>query len=131
MEADFFMKALSIQQPWAWCIVNGYKPVENRSWPTKYTGLFAIHAGKKFDHEGYNWIRQVFPEIPMPAPAEFERGGIVGQAILISCVTELASPWFFGEYGFLMKEQKPLPYIRCPGQLKFFDVELEGLCQQK
>src|SRR5438045_8559495 len=39
------MKALSIRQPWAWLIVNGHKPVENRSWSTKYTGKLLIHAG--------------------------------------------------------------------------------------
>lgn len=26
--------ALSVQQPWAWLIVWGLKPVENRTWPT-------------------------------------------------------------------------------------------------
>ena len=30
--------ALSIQQPWAWFIVNGYKDVENRTWSTKFRG---------------------------------------------------------------------------------------------
>jgi ASCH domain-containing protein len=29
------MKALSVRQPWAWLIVNGYKEVENRDWATK------------------------------------------------------------------------------------------------
>src|SRR5690349_14501124 len=43
------MKALSIRQPWAWLIVNGHKPVENRSWPTKYTGKLLIHAGQRFE----------------------------------------------------------------------------------
>lgn len=50
--------ALSIQQPWAWLLVNGFKPVENRSWPTKVRGRIAIHAGKKFDYEGYRWVRR-------------------------------------------------------------------------
>jgi hypothetical protein len=30
--------ALSVRQPWAWLIVNGYKDVENRSWTTHYRG---------------------------------------------------------------------------------------------
>src|SRR5580765_3071606 len=45
------MKALSIRQPWAWLIVNGHKPVENRSWPTKYTGKLLIHAGQRFEQK--------------------------------------------------------------------------------
>lgn len=38
------MKALSIQQPWAWLIVNGYKDVENRDWNTKFRGRFYVHG---------------------------------------------------------------------------------------
>ncbi|WP_245839042.1 ASCH domain-containing protein [Yersinia kristensenii] len=38
------MKALSIRQPWAWLIVNGYKDIENRTWNTKCRGPVLIHA---------------------------------------------------------------------------------------
>ena len=40
------MKALTISQPFAELIANGDKFVENRSWPTRYRGPLAIHAGK-------------------------------------------------------------------------------------
>lgn len=45
------MKAISINQPWAWCIVNGYKPIENRDWATQFRGTVLIHAGKKFKED--------------------------------------------------------------------------------
>jgi len=51
------MKALSIRQPWAWAIIHAGKDVENRTWKTKMTGEFLVHASKSFDHEGYKWIR--------------------------------------------------------------------------
>src|SRR5216683_3431530 len=44
-----YMKALSIQQPFAWLIVNGYKDIENRTWNTNYKGFVLIHAGKQVD----------------------------------------------------------------------------------
>ena len=34
------MKALSIRQPWAWLIVNGYKDVENRTWGPDIAAIF-------------------------------------------------------------------------------------------
>jgi hypothetical protein len=42
------MKALTVCQPYAEMLARGpdVKPVENRSWPTRYRGLLAIHAGK-------------------------------------------------------------------------------------
>lgn len=36
--------ALTIRQPWAAMISDGYKTVENRRWVTHHTGLLAIHA---------------------------------------------------------------------------------------
>ena len=38
------MKVLSIRQPWASLIVEGYKKYEFRSWKTKYRGKILIHA---------------------------------------------------------------------------------------
>lgn len=115
-------RALSIKQPWAWCIVNGHKPVENRDWPTKLRGWIGIHAGKTFDAEGYDWIQDHFPEINMPPPDQFERGGIIGCARVVDCVEHHDSDWFFGRYGFVLKDARPLQFQACRGQLSFFKV---------
>lgn len=40
------MKALTVCQPYAHLIAIGEKPIENRSWPTRYRGPLAIHAGR-------------------------------------------------------------------------------------
>jgi hypothetical protein len=39
------MRALTVQQPWAWAIVHGGKVVENRTQAWGYRGPLAIHAG--------------------------------------------------------------------------------------
>ena len=39
------MKALTIKEPWASLIINGYKKYEFRSWKTNYRGKVLIHAG--------------------------------------------------------------------------------------
>lgn len=43
------MKAISLWQPWATLVAIGAKEYETRSWYTKYRGLLAIHAAKKWD----------------------------------------------------------------------------------
>ena len=116
------MKALSIRQPWAWLIVNGYKPVENRTWNTKVRGLILIHASKGFDKAGYAWVRDNFPEIVLPIPQQFERGGIVGIANLYAVATASNSPWFFGPVGPCLRDAKPLPFVPMLGHLGFFEV---------
>lgn len=46
------MKALTVQQPWAWAIVHGDKDVENRTQPSNYRGPLAIHAGARWSDRG-------------------------------------------------------------------------------
>lgn len=115
--------ALSIQQPWAWLIVNGHKDVENRDWPTNIRGWIGIHAGKTFDRESYDYVQEMYPEIHMPAVGQFPMGGIVGRAYLSDCVTQHPSTWFFGEYGFVMLHAEPIKLMPCRGMLKFFKPE--------
>ena len=38
------MKALTTRQPWAWAIVMGFKPLENRSRPFNHRGPLLIHS---------------------------------------------------------------------------------------
>lgn len=120
------MKALSIQQPWAWLIVNGYKDIENRDWPTRYRGSLLIHAGKKIDAEALMWLRSKTATFPLPAgiviPRSFDVGGIVGEATLVNCVTSSTSRWFKGNYGFVLSNATPRPFQPLRGQLGLFEV---------
>ncbi|WP_270172749.1 ASCH domain-containing protein [Paenibacillus sp. SYP-B4298] len=43
------MKAFTVWQPWATLIALLLKVNETRSWPTRYRGPIAIHAGKRID----------------------------------------------------------------------------------
>lgn len=50
------MKALTVQQPWAWAIIHGGKDVENRTQAYQYRGPLAIHAGKRLSERGCNIV---------------------------------------------------------------------------
>lgn len=112
------MKALSIMQPWAWLIAHGWKDIENRSWPTMFRGPVLIHAGKRLDPDFEDAADWIWPNIERPD--DFERGGIVGEAEIVGCVSSSRSPWFCGPYGFLVRNARPLPFRPCRGQLGFF-----------
>ncbi|UEM07997.1 ASCH domain-containing protein (plasmid) [Skermanella rosea] len=117
------MKALSIQQPWAWLIVNGFKDIENRTWETRYRGPVLIHTGKRLDREAYEDLPLYFPDINLPPICELPLGGIVGQATITDCVPSHPSRWFSGPFGFVLTDAKTLPFLPCPGQLGFFVPE--------
>jgi len=123
--------AFSIRQPWAWLIVNGHKDVENRSWWCGRRGPVLIHAGKTMTKDDYAacmiFIAGIAPQlsgnwrVPAYDILRQQCGGIVGEAEIVDCVTRSTSPWFVGEYGFVMRNTKPLPFRACKGALGFFN----------
>jgi hypothetical protein len=127
------MKVLSVRQPWAWLIVNGYKDIENRTWHLRYRGSLLIHAGKAWD-ESYSpecpeWfqeeINSLLCGVKIPGPEELQRGGIVGMVDVVGCCTGHNSRWFEGPHGIVMRNQKPLPFVPCKGRLGLFDFDYE------
>jgi len=103
------IKALSIKQPYPHHIFHDGKDVENRDWPTRGRGWFIIHTG-------------VSKSELADSQSHLPRGGVVGMARIVDCVTEMDSRWFFGRYGFVLRDAFPLPLIPCRGQLGFFNL---------
>jgi hypothetical protein len=131
------MKAITVRQPWAWAIINAGKDIENRSWNTRIRGRVAIHAAQGMTREEYErgckYIRKIRPKGKIPQYEDLERGEIVGTVEVIDCVRNSASPWFFGEYGFVLSHPKKLPEpIPCKGALSFWDVpkDIESLIKK-
>lgn len=122
------MKALSIRQPWAWLIVNGFKDIENRSWDTKYRGAVLIHASKGMTRADYDAAKAICDSLPplqrmvLPEFDKLERGGIVGYTHITGTTRESASPWFFGPVGFQLSGSKTLPFQPLKGRLSFFET---------
>lgn len=136
---------LSVRQPWAWAIFNAGKDVENRDWSTPVRGLIGIHAGKGMtrreyeDFVGFYESRHrccTHPDLGVcigqpstPPIDELERGVVLGVAHLVACSTNVESPWFQGEYGFVLLNPVLLPMpIPAKGRLGWWhapsDVEL-------
>lgn len=73
------MKVLTIKQPWATLIINGYKRFEFRSWYTKYRGELLIHAGKSVDKDAMKRLGAYLDnDIPI--------GKIIGKVNIVDCI---------------------------------------------
>lgn len=122
------LPCLSIRQPYAWAIMAGIKPVENRTWATKYRGPLAIHASLKADAEPAwsfcegQWESLVPNSICLIPRKSVDYGGIIGTVDLVDCVTESDSPWFFGPYGFVLANPRPCKFVPMKGQLGLFNI---------
>jgi len=128
MMTDLPQFALSIRQPWAWAIINAGKDIENRDWTTKLRGPVCIHAGLRGDNgisdDMIDTIQReaVKRGVRLPPTADcLGYGGIIGVADIVDCVEASASPWFFGRYGFVLRNVRPVEFIPVKGALGFFD----------
>lgn len=131
------MKALSVRAPWWWFILHAGKDIENRDWPTKHRGPLLIHASSWHSageiSRDFQWAIEEFPDLvaslsaenPPPSVAQFKRlgGHIVGIVEIDDCVEASESPWFQGQYGFVLEKPMALRSpIRFKGRLGLFDV---------
>jgi hypothetical protein len=127
------MKAISLWQPWASAMALGLKRIETRHWSTRYRGLIAIHAAKRWtaDERDFHALEQEAGRMP----AELPLGAIVATARLVDVkrTEQLVDHISDGEhcwgnygperYGWLFEEIVALPVpILFKGAQGLFDV---------
>lgn len=125
---------LSIRQPWAWAILHAGKDIENRDWPTRLRGRILIHAAMGCTRDEYDSfvdhargaIDPKLRPLTLPPLKQLERGGIVGSVEIVDCVTRSNSPWFFGRYGFVLRNPQALPFVPMKGRLGFFHADIDA-----
>ena len=126
------MKVLTIKQPFATLIAEGYKIYEFRTWKTNYRGEFLIHAGKSIDKEAMKRFEYLHLEYP--------KGQIIAKATLTDCIQindevinrlkEMDPIVYYGainnkhhkaEYGFKLENIKKIDPIEVSGALSFWE----------
>lgn len=72
------MKVISIKQPWASLIINGYKEYEFRSWKTNFRGNCLIHASLGVDKNSMDRFKHLNLNYPL--------GKIIGSVDVVDCI---------------------------------------------
>lgn len=72
------MKVLTVKEPWASLIINGYKKYEFRSWKTSFRGKILIHAGKSVKKNNLD----LFNDYNL----DYSFGCIIGEVELVDCI---------------------------------------------
>lgn len=75
---DKNMKVLTIKEPWATLIIDGYKKYEFRSWKLNYRGKILIHAGMSSESD----MLEKFKNYDL----SYSKGEIIGEAELTDCI---------------------------------------------
>lgn len=141
LRKEFKVKAISIQQPWAWLIIRPdvlsveerdelilralIKDIENRSWSTTYRGPLAVHASQNYPKRKHIQHADIIYRqfgIVLPRHEEMALGGIVGVVQVLGCTRQSTSPWFLGPWGFQLAKPRPTEFVPMAGKLSLFEV---------
>ena len=106
------MKALTIKEPWATLIIEGYKAYEFRSWKTNYRGKILIHAGMSLEKEN----AEKFKDYNL----NYSKGAIIGEAEITDCI------FVTKEINEKLKELNPLVYGKS-GHVEKYAWKLENV----
>lgn len=109
------MKVITIKQPYASLIAEGFKEYEFRTWKTKYRGEILIHAGKGIDKEAMTRYENLNLEYPL--------GCIIAKANITDCV------YIDDKMRKILKEKNPLVYSSMIKQPKWegYGFKLENV----
>jgi predicted DNA-binding WGR domain protein len=119
------LRALSLRQPWAWLVVNGYKDIENRSWRTTHRGALLIHASSTTTDFTTKRLDAIAKRYGVRVPDTVDIGGIVGVVDVVDCVLRHKSKWKFpGCWGWVLENRRRLPFRECKGAVGFFYPKL-------
>ena len=127
------MKVLTIKQPFATLIAEGYKEYEFRTWKTKYRGELLIHAGIGIDKKAMEKYKHLNLEYPS--------GCIIAKVNLTDCIEineesrkmlkakksivydSVIKHTDWKGYGFKLENIKKINPIPIKGKLSFWDYD--------
>ena len=126
------MKVLTIKQPFASLIAEGYKEYEFRTWKTKYRGPLLIHAGLGVDKEAMKRYEKLNLNYP--------KGKIIAKVNLTDCIEvdnnlkiKLKEKNYLvyqgainsnkKEYAFKLENVEKIEEISIKGKLSFWEYD--------
>ena len=140
-EYRFQGKGLSVKQPYASAIAFGGKNIENRSWQTHYRGPIAIHASAKIIKDDVqtpqrqvrggekrplvDWINRGRKRYGLDSEDQLGCSQIVAIGMLVDCIEKSSSPWFQGEWGWVIVGIIPISPISWTGGLGLWDCKFK------
>jgi len=123
------MKALSVKQPWVWAIANGFKPIETRTWATRYRGELLLVASKTPDQTMLDYLTKQFGDVLLK---ELEYSKAIVVVRLVDCrpmtkADESAAMCniYKGAYSWVLKDIQKIEPFPVKGQLGLYEVDYE------
>ncbi|MDE6284244.1 MAG: ASCH domain-containing protein [Bacilli bacterium] len=130
------MKVITIKEPFATLIAEGYKEFEFRTWKTCYRGEILIHAGKGVNKKAMERFKHL--------NIKYSNGKIIAKAVLTDCIqidaearkmlekkndhlvySSIISHTEWEGYGFHLENVQKINPIEINGKLSLWDYDYE------
>lgn len=115
------MKALTVQQPWAWAVLSGRINFFMEPFPPKIRGYFLIHSGIAYDDIMHDWLERDGTVVPLSLP----KVQLLGYARLLNVTTRRIGgpqPVISGRFVFTLADiERITPYVAA-GRRGFWPV---------
>lgn len=114
------MRAITIQQPWPWAVLNGHLDYLMEPFAPKARGYFLIHAGLGWNWELESWLME---NIDQPIPPGLPQGRIVAYAKLIGMRAKPEyGPMAHGRMIFRITDITEIPHVVMVGRRGLWPV---------
>lgn len=128
------MKALSIKQPWAWLIANGYKSIETRTWATEHRGELLIVSSLKPCKEAMEFLRSNIEVFRLLESVDFEYGKAIAIVNLAECRPMTKADQdaalcdiYPNAYSWVLDNVMKIRPFPVKGWLKLYDVDYNSV----
>lgn len=124
------LKCITIKQPWAWLIAEGFKTIENRTWKTKYRGTLGIHVGKSMTDLNSELFRLLIEREHIALPSidalKQQQGFIISTVNLAQIDIDSTDFWAIpGHFHWKLENAQKIKPIKAVGKLGLWNIDLE------
>mgnify|MGYP000099681018 CR=1 FL=1 len=126
------MKIITIKQPWAHLIAEGFKDIENRAWKTDFRGKLGIHVGKSMTDINDSLIVKLIEREHIPLPSieslKNQQGFIIATVDLTRIERDSTNFWAIpGQFHWKLESPQKIEPVAAIGKLGLwnFDLDLE------
>lgn len=118
------LPVITVKNPWADCLVRGFKDIENRGWNTGHRGPVVIHSSKTPDKAGFRGADyEIKKNYLASALSYYNNGYLIGMVNIIDVIKQSDSIWAdgFSKYYWVIRDAIMFPSpIVAKGKLGFW-----------
>ncbi len=120
------IKTLSVKQPWAWAIANGFKTIETRKWCPNHRGDILVVASLKPDKLLLDWL---ISQRGIDIMGEIQYGKAIAIAELVECrlmtradEAHALCPTYHGAFAWVLRNVRKIEPYPVKGRLGLYET---------